>query len=108
MKRIKKHKDYLLLLSKCPQKLRKIILKYGNENLLKAILEIVVNTLKGNVKLSKTTKEKLKKYKKALRQLCCPQLSINSKRQLLIQKGGFLNILLPSIIGGVLSHIFRE
>jgi hypothetical protein len=97
------------LLSNCKsKKLRKIILKHCDDDLLKAIIEIVLNVLKGNVDICEKTKLGLKKYKKSMRKLICPQLSLKAKRKVVQQSGGFLNILLPTIIGGVLSHIFQK
>jgi hypothetical protein len=96
-------------LSNCKSKrFKKIILKHCDDDLLKAIIEIVLNVLKGNVDISSKIKLRLRKYKKSMRKLICPQLSLKSKRKVLVQSGGFLSILLPTVIGGILSHIFQK
>lgn len=109
MKRIKQNKFYLLLLADCKsKKFKKTLLENCSNDALKAILEIVLNVMKGNVELGEKIRRKLKKYKKSLRKLICPQLSLKSKRKVLIQSGGFLNILLPTLIGGILSKILEK
>jgi hypothetical protein len=40
--------------------------------------------------------------------MICPKVSLKLKRRALIQKGGFLNVILPAVIGGVLSYIFEK
>ena len=109
MKRIKENKELLKIISKCSKaKDRKVLLQKGSDEFIKSILEIVLNIVKGNVKIPDSAKRKLKKYKKVLRQLICPNTSLKFKRRTLIQKGGFLTTLLPTIIGGVLSYIFSK
>jgi hypothetical protein len=109
MKRIEKNKFYLLLLADCKsKKFKRTLLENCGTDALKAILEIVLNVMKGNVKVSEKVRRKLKKYKSSLRKLICPQLSLKSKRKVLIQSGGFLNILLPTLIGGILNHILQK
>lgn len=108
MKRIRKNKDLIYLLSQCPAKFQKSLLKQSDDELIEAILEIILNTLRGNASIDSETKSRLKKYKKALRKLICPYRSLKCKRKVLVQSGGFLSILLPVVINGVLSHIFKK
>lgn len=91
LKRIKKNREYLLLLSHCSQKLRKIVLKSGNENLIKAILEIIVNTLKGNANIGQN---KFKVEKKSSRSGGWPF------------EGALIST--TALISGVLNHIFSN
>jgi hypothetical protein len=106
LRRIKQNREYLALLANCSPNVRKFFLKHCHTNIIKAILEIVVNTLKGNANIGAKVCTKLKKYKKTLRDLCSSQRSLSAKRSVLVQKGGFLSVLLPALISGVLSHIF--
>jgi hypothetical protein len=70
-----------------------------NNAIFKAIKEILLNTVNSNVPLSKTQKNKLKKYEKIMRKLaCCKYGNKGSKKKLVMQSGGFLPILIPSVI----------
>lgn len=108
MKRIVDNKKLLKIISKCSNKHRKVFLKEGDDEFIKSIIEIVLNVLRGNVKLCPKLEKALKKYKNTMRKLICLKTPLKQKRQLLVQKGGFLSILLPSLISGVLSHIFSK
>jgi hypothetical protein len=109
MDRIKENKQLLDLISKCKNRNeRKVFLEKGSDEFIKAILEILLNVAKGNVNITDKIKKKLKKYKRIIRMLICPKVSLKLKRQTLIQKGGFLNVILPAVIGGVLSYIFEK
>lgn len=81
--------------------LRKEIYKHGNPDLIKCIGDVCLNTLNGNVKLTKHKLNHLKKYKNQMRELSSSNVSVNRKRKVLGQKGGFI----PFLIGAVLSTI---
>ena len=74
-----------------------------SSQLIRIICECCLNVLKGNVKLSKRDKERLKKHRNLLRQLAeKKRVSLKSK-QVLIQKGGAA--FLPLLLGPILSAI---
>lgn len=95
----------LQLLKICPQKLRKDLLRKVPSSCIKAICECVLNLLRGNIPISEHQKSCLKKHKHTLRQLADRKSSLYTKRKLLVQKGGFLQLLLPSIVSVVSSLI---
>lgn len=68
-------------------KLRKAIISNGDNEVVKTIVEIVLNTIRGNHKVTYAHLNALKIYKIAIR--FSPKHTINSKRKVLIQKGGF-------------------
>lgn len=108
MKRIRENKVFLLFLIKASPKLRKILLMNASKEEIKSILEIVINTMKKNVSLNGECKTKLCKYKKILRMLSDKKKSFVNKRKILVQKGGFLPMLMSSLISGALSNIFSK
>ncbi len=108
MKRIKQNKELIYLLSKSPRNFQRAILKHSDDEIIHVLVEIVLNALRGNCCIEGDTKCQLKKYKTTMRKLICPFTPIQDKRKLLIQSGGFLSILLPTLISGVLSHIFQH
>ena len=74
-----------------------MLFKKYNANVIKALVDVVHNIIKGNVRISSGSKNKLKKYKQQLRHLTKPSVSLKSKKQYIIQKGGFLPFLAPLI-----------
>ena len=102
---IKKHIDEIKVLRKAKPKLRKAILSEADKDLVLALCEIVINVLNGNVKLSDSERSKLIRYKKALRDLANKKNSVKAKRDILVQRGGFLAALLPPALGLLASII---
>ena len=100
MKKISQNYDYLKILAKCDKKMRNSILKGANKDLIHSLCECIYNILRGNVELTDSDKNQLNKYKNSLRKLLTNN-SIKEKKKILIQKGGFLQILLPSVISGL-------
>lgn len=95
----KKDLEQLRVISMAPAKLQKQLLKKIDSRCIKTICECTLNTLKGNIRLSKKQKKSLSKHKNTLRTLAFKKLSLKKKRNLLVQKGGgFLSLLLPSAI----------
>jgi hypothetical protein len=96
--------EVLKLISKCKDKYRSAILKNADKKLINAICECVFNMLKGNLKVDENTKANLYKYKNILRKLV-QKSSLKTKRKILQQKGGFLQVLLPTILPTLISSI---
>lgn len=108
MKRLKVNRHLLHTLNKAPPRLRRAILKESSPEIVKTICEISHNVLKGNVAINKKSREHLKKYKRSLRQLASPKLKLSSKRKILVQRGGFLPVLLGTILSGVIGDILTQ
>jgi len=87
------------VLKKANKKQRNAILDSANKDLILCLCEVIDNVLAGTVKLSIKQKKDLSKYKSILRQLIDKKISINKKKQLLVQKGGFL----PAVLGPALG-----
>jgi hypothetical protein len=84
--------------------MRSSIIKNGPKDLIDTLCECVHNLLKGNVKLNDSEKSKLAKYKNSMRKILS-RISLKERKKILIQKGGLLEILLPSVISGLASII---
>jgi hypothetical protein len=100
--------EQLQLLHKCPQKLRKKLLEKIDIKCIKAICECCMNTLQGNIPLTKHQKKSLSNHKSTLRTLKNRKISLVKKRKLIIQKGGFLNVLIPaalSVLTGLINGV---
>jgi len=102
---------FFKIVARLPDKSRKRILTdlSGDQTAYDAIHEIAFNTIKGNVKLKKSQKAKLKKHQKVLKKFCCLKSKKNIKKrlQLLIQSGGFLPILIPAV-AAILTSILNK
>lgn len=108
MKRLKEQKHMLYVLKNSKSKLRKNILKEVQPEVIKTLCEVCINTLNGNIKLPIKSKNYLKKYKRTIRQLSSTKTNLPSKRKLLIQRGGFLPVLLGTILSGIVGQIIER
>lgn len=102
----KEQLNQLQLLHICPLRLRKTLLTKLNQKCIKTICECCINTLNGNIPLTTQQKKTLSKYKKTLRHLSNRKVSLPKKRKAILQKGGFLNILIPAALS-VLTTLFH-
>ncbi|KAJ8028057.1 hypothetical protein HOLleu_30184 [Holothuria leucospilota] len=104
-RRLRNHAGEIEFLSKCSPRQRKAFLKHAYPELVASLCECASNVLKGNVPLSRAQKSKLSQYKKHLRDLSDNRLSNKKRKDILVQRGGFLSLLLKPIIqslGGML------
>ena len=102
-KRVQKHLKTLEVLETAKPKLRKGILENSEKDLIHCICECCLNILKGNVELTPEQKRRLSYHKMNIRKLSSRDTPFSEKREILIQKGGFLPALLGPIIGIVSS-----
>ena len=99
-KRLKRNIELLKILKKCKnRRQRQVILELANNDLVHCVCDCINNILKGNLQLSKKKREELKKFAPVFRQLAESKGGVETKRKVLIQKGGFLPALLAPIIG---------
>ena len=97
-----KHKDFLTLLSKSKQKKRRdLLIDLASSHELKAIIECIVNILRGNVSLNDRKKKKLSRFKNIMRQVALKSNPIKKKKRILQQKGGFLGALIPIALSAI-------
>src|SRR6266700_1592541 len=91
-------------------KTRRNLIHQAKNCVIDAISEIALNCLKGNIPLNKCDFKKLSKYQTILRILSKPSL-ISKRKQLIQQRGGFLQLLIPpalslaaSIVGDLIGR----
>ena len=97
-KRLRSNLDELKVLRKAKPKLRKSIIRAAEKDLITCLSECSHNVLNGNIQLSAKDKKALKRHRKALRELAKKKLSTTKRRNLLVQRGGFLPALLAPIL----------
>ena len=77
---------------------RRLLLQKCNKCIYIAISEIARNTINGNISLSEKRKYNLKRYKESIRELARKNISLNRRKKIINQKGGFLpGLLIPAI-----------
>ena len=85
---VKRALPLLKVLADAKPELKKAIIKHVPAETIQAISEIILNMLKGVIKLTARQKQRLSRYKKEFRSLADKALSIKRKRNILVQKGG--------------------
>ena len=83
---------------------RRHMLETGGSVLQKVLREIAYNILKGNLRLTKSQHQRLKKHRAAVRLLAAKKPTTKSRIKV-AQKGGFLAALLTPLIAGLASSI---
>lgn len=98
-KRLERNFDFIKILCKNKKKnLRRAILENADPDLILCLCECCDNLLKGNVPINSEQKQKLSKHKNHIRNLANRKNTIKEKRNILIQQGGFLPLLLTPIL----------
>jgi hypothetical protein len=83
---------------------RKKFLKSCNKDFIHCICECVRNLLKSNVPLSSAHLKKLSRHKQSLRKLALKATTLAARKKIL-QKGGFIELLISPLISGISSLI---
>ena len=100
-----KHAAILQALCHLSNEQRVAILKKADPKLIRCICECALNILRGNVTLKQAYKHRLKRHATILRRLADKNGSWKNKKRLIVQRGGFLPLLLAPILGTVLSRL---
>ena len=102
----------LHVLHKSTPPLRKLILKHADIDLVTTLAECSLNVLSSNQPISAKCKSALCKYKTTMRKLSQPHSRVawKRKRRLLSsgQHGGFVGLLLGTVLSGLLSNLLRS
>lgn len=102
-----KHRDYLSLLtkSKSPKRRNKLI-DLAERAEINAVSECMKNILAGNVPLSKRQLGLLRQHRQSIRELAGRSSTVQKKKRILKQRGGFLlGSIIPLAINALSSII---
>lgn len=100
---IRQHTDFLKYISKCGHKQRLQCIKHASPQEIKAILEIVLNTAKGNVPIDKNKIRKLQPFKQTFHKIASRKLKrLSSQKKIILQRGGAI---VPALLATVLPYI---
>jgi len=97
--RLKRNISFLRQLKQASVRKRKLLIAAARPDHLKCIAECAHNIVRGNVRISKGQKKKLKKHAKFIRLIAQKRFSLPKKKRLLVQRGGFLPALIAPILG---------
>lgn len=110
--RLNRNIEYLHTLSKARKPLRTAIINKAPKDLIICICDCAHNFLNGNIPFTEKEIKHLSKYKDIVRYLDQNRKKhIKEKRQVIIQNGGFLPLLLTpilSIVGSLLADAIRK
>lgn len=103
-KSILERRDYLSLLARSRSKKRRnALIEIAETAEIRALAEILVNTLHGNLPLTEAQYKRIRKYKGVLRKLAGKRHSVRQQKNILKQKGGFLGALIPIAMTAISS-----
>lgn len=101
-KRLNRNITLLDLLAKATKEQRNALISTATNDQLQCICDCATNILNENIPLTSEQYKKLKRFQKHIRYIANSDDNINNKR-LVIQKGGFLPILLTPILSAAAS-----
>lgn len=101
--------DILKVLKNAKPCLLKSILKTADRGLVQALIECIYNVTQGRIPLKPKEKLKLTRHKKILRKLVKKGENWQKKRKLLVSQtgSGIIPLILSTVVGGLLSSIFK-
>lgn len=99
-RRVQQLLDALKQVKRLTSKDKQNFLKNCKKEFIHSICECVRNVIKGRVPLKSNHLKCLARHKHTLRKLALKKTSLTDRKKIL-QKGGFLQVLLPSLISGL-------
>ena len=108
--RLKRNYPFILGLRDGSPGNRKLILKRASSDLIKCLADICENIVNGHIIMPERQKKCLSKHKKIIRRMADKKIGIRQKRKELIQKGGFIQAIIPvvSIVASILSGLLGK
>lgn len=105
--RIAKHIAFLKYVASASPQERKKILEGATREQLTALCEVTLNVAKKNIQVPTCVKDKLCKHHKVIRLISDRKSSLIKKKRALIQKGGFLPVLLRTALPFLIERLLR-
>lgn len=103
-----KHIPFLKYCACSSPKDRKKILKSATKDQIRSLCEVTLNVAKKNVHVPAIVKQRLCNHKKAIRIIADRKGSLLKKKKTFIQSGGFLPILLKTVLPIIASSLFVD
>lgn len=103
--KIVKHIPFLKYCACSSPKDRKKILKGATRDQIRSLCEVTLNVAKKNVAVPASVRQKLCNHKKAIRIIADRKGSLLKKKKTFVQQGGFLPILLKTVLPLIASSL---
>jgi len=99
VKRIRDNQKFLRKYLYCTHKYRKNILEDASPEQIACLCEATLNVVNKNVPITAAKVRKLKPFKNVIKKISFEKLPIEKKKKILVQKGGFLPIIVSTVLG---------
>lgn len=108
VRRIIRNKKFLEYYLETDPKSRKSLIKGASQDQIKSLCEATLNVVKKNVSIPAHAKHALCKHKSIIKRIAFKKEPIAKKKKLLIQKGGFLPVILNTILPLLATALFSK
>lgn len=108
VKRILRNKRFLQYYAVADKSRRRNLLKGASKDEIDSLCEATLNVVKQNVDIPVSTKEEICKHKRTICKVLKQKGNTTSRKRLLIQKGGFLPIIINTILPLLASALFSS
>lgn len=102
------HKPFLKSVSIAAPLERQKLIKKATRQQLRCLQEATLNVANGNIQVRPKDRLRLIPYVKPIKQVLAKSGSFKSKKRILVQKGGFLPIVLRAILPILASQLLNE
>ena len=111
MDSLKKYEHFFGVLAVAKPELRKALLQKADDSLIRAIVEVILNTLNGNLHVHKNDIKKMKRHKTVMRKIVAhKKCRAKTHRKYLTQagRGGFLPYVCKAFLNDIRGVDFSE
>jgi len=106
VKRIRDNEKFLKKYLFCNHQYRKNLIKQATPEQIACICEATLNVVNKNVPISDAKIRKLKPYQRVIKKISFEKIPLEKKRKILVQKGGFLPVILSTVLGILANKLF--
>ena len=106
--RLRRNVPNLKELKKSSAQKRKKLLLNAKPDLINTLCDCCLNAKKGTLKISEAQKKKLLPHASIIRELAKKGKSVKKRRQILLQRGGFLSSLLIPVLSFVAALALKN
>jgi geranylgeranyl pyrophosphate synthase len=110
-RKLKQTYPVIKLLTQLKPEHQKLLFEHLNDNVCSSVVDCVKNGLynkKVPAKSREFIKEKLSAHKEAIRKIVRPNISRTTRRKRLVQSGGFLGVLLSTVLPILAEVLFNQ
>jgi len=99
VKRIKENEKFLKKYLYCNHKYRKGLIRTASPEQIACLCEATLNVVNRNVPITESKIRQLKPYQRVINKISFEKIPIDKIKKLLVQRGGFLPLILSTVLG---------